>query len=149
MAKYARAEMRELEINKNIETEVNELLEQYQDELLVLAQGKHMAFEIVQCYCINNKETLFAKRRSIGTDRGTAGFRMGTPRLKTEKGNNWDKVLLGLKQKLPDYVRTVDEPAKDLLLADRNKEKVAPMLVELGVQVVQDELFYIETNKAA
>ena len=54
-----------------------------------------------------------------------------------------------LKEKLPGYVRSVDEPAKDLLLADRNKENVAPLLMELGIQVVQDELFYIERKTAA
>jgi hypothetical protein len=50
---------------------------------------------------------------------------------------------------LPAYVRTTEEPAKDMLLADRNNALVAPLLISLGVEVVQDELFYIETNKAA
>jgi phage host-nuclease inhibitor protein Gam len=118
-------------------------------DLICLSQAKNAAFEIVQTYCINNKEALFDKRRSIGTLHGVAGFRLGTPRLKTAKGGNWNKVLAELKLKLPDYVRTVDEPAKDLLLADRMKEHVAPVLVEIGVQVVQDELFYIEARKAA
>ena len=149
MEKYATAERREAEINKIIEAEVNELLEKYEDELLTLAQGKTMAFEIVQSYCLNNKEQLFSKRRSIGTLHGIAGFRLGTPRLKTVKRGNWDKVMARLKEKLPAYIRTVEEPAKDLLLADRHKEKVAPILVEIGLQVVQDELFYIETKKAA
>lgn len=149
MARYADTERREAEINKCIELEVNEVLEKYEDELICLSQGKSMAFEIVQSYCLQNKAALFDKRRSIGTLHGIAGFRLGTPRLKTTKGSSWNKVLAELKQKLPAYVRTVEEPAKDLLLADRNKEKVAPLLVELGIQVVQDELFYIESKKAA
>ncbi len=149
MKRYAFIEHREAEINKEVETEVNELLEKYQDELGCLAQGKAIAFDKVQAYCISNKETLFGKRRSIGTIDAIAGFRLGTPRLKTAKGANWNKVLMELKEKLPDYIRTVEEPAKDLLLADRHKEHVAPLLVQIGVQVVQDELFYIETKKAA
>jgi hypothetical protein len=36
-----------------------------------------------------------------------------------------------------------------MLLADRHNEKVAPLLLEIGVQVVQDELFYIEPRIAA
>jgi hypothetical protein len=74
---------------------------------------------------------------------------LGTPRLKTLKGEKWDKVLQKLQEKLPAYVRTVQEPAKDLLIADRHKESVAPLLIQIGLQVVQDELFYIETKKAA
>lgn len=149
MEKYAEAEHREAEINRNIEGEVNELLVKYEDELTVLAQGKNMAFEIVQSYCLNNKETLFKQRRSIGTLHGIAGFRLGTPRLKTKKGSNWNKALKQLKEKLPAYVRTNEEPAKDLLLADRHKENVAPLLMDIGIEVVQDELFYIEAAKAA
>ena len=54
-----------------------------------------------------------------------------------------------LREKLPAYVRITEEPAKDLLLADRHKDSVAPMLLEIGVQVVQDELFYIEPRQQA
>ena len=149
MARYAEAEQREAEINRSIEAGVNELMNGYEEELLCLAQGKNLAFGIVQAYCINNKETLFAKSRSIGTMHGKAGFRLGTPRLKTAKGTNWKKVLAELKTSLPDYVRTTEEPAKDMLLADRHKEQVATRLIALGIEVVQDELFYIESKKAA
>ncbi len=149
MERYASAGRREAEINKSIEEEVNDVLQKYEDELTCLSQGKCRAFEIVQNYCTNNKDNLFAKRRSIGTLHAVAGFRLGTPRLKLAKGTNWAKVVAELKSKLPAYVRTIDEPAKDLLLADRQKENVVPVLVSLGIEVVQDELFYIEPKKAA
>jgi len=149
MQRYAGAERREAEINNSIEGEVNELLEKYNDELMCISQSKTIAFSIVQSYCLGNKETLFEKRRSIGTQHGIAGFRLGTPRLKTIKGSNWDNVLNELRIKLPAYVRVTEEPAKDLLLADRHKESVAPLLQQIGVQVVQDELFYIESKMAA
>ena len=149
LEKYTLAERREAEINRTIEGEVNELVEKYEDERLCLAQGKTAAFDTIQSYCLNNKEVLFGKRRSIGSPYGTVGFRLGTPRLKTIKGSDWNQVLDGLKEKLPAYVRTTQEPAKDLLLADRNKDTVAPFLVQIGVSVVQDELFYIETKQAA
>ena len=149
IAGYAIAERREAEINKAMEAEVNELREKYEDELICLAQAKNSAFEIARSYCISNKEALFNRRRSLGTVAGVAGFRLGTPRLKTMPGTTWSKVLDELKEKLPAYIRTAEEPAKDLLLADRNKEEVAPALMQIGIQVVQDELFYIEAKRAA
>ena len=149
MARYYAAGLRGLEINKAIETEINEVLEKYEAELQRTSENKTTAFESVQQYCTVNKNSLFAKRRSIGTQWGIAGFRLGTPRLKTAKGNDWSSILAQLKIRLPGYVRTNEEPAKDLLLADRNKEEVAPVLMEIGIRVVQDELFYIETKKAA
>ncbi|MES2701752.1 MAG: host-nuclease inhibitor Gam family protein [Bacteroidota bacterium] len=149
MAKYAAAEKRETEINKNIETKVSDMLELYAGELSVLAQLKKRAFEIAHSFCVQNKERLFRTRRSIGTLHGIAGFRLGTPKLKPAKGADWKGILAVLKEKLPDYVRTTEEPARDMLLAHRHKERVAPMLVETGLHIVQDELFYIDTKKAA
>lgn len=149
MELYCRAEIREAEINKMIENEVTMMLSLYEEELGYLARTKNMAFQRVQSYCLNNKEELFGKRRSISTEIGVAGFRLGTPRLKTAKGSSWKKVLQELKEKLPEYIRVVEEPARDMLLANRNTEKVAPLLMEIGVEVVQDELFFIEPKKAA
>jgi phage host-nuclease inhibitor protein Gam len=149
MQQYAAAEHRELELNKAIEAEVDEVMKKYEDELMCLAQGKNRAFEQAQAYCQGHKEALFARRRSIGTPYGIAGYRLGKPQLKTATNITWETVLARLKEKLPEHVRTVEEPAKDLLLADRYKENVAPILTEIGVYIVQDELFYVETRKAA
>jgi len=149
MKRYAAAEQREQEINKMMDAEVNEIAQKYAAELQCVAQIKQVAFGEAQAYCIRHKNELFAKRRRIGTAYGIAGLRMGTPRLKTIKGSNWNTVLAALKDKLPNYIRTSEEPAKDLLLADRYNENVAPLLLEIGVQVVQDELFYIEPRMAA
>lgn len=149
MARYAQAGLRGLEINKAIETEVNEVMARYEYELQCNAHNRNSAFELIRAYCTTNKQNLFAKRRSIGTPHGVAGFRLGTPRLKTEKGSNWNAVVQKLRQLLPDYIRHSEEPAKDLLLADRHKEPVARALMEIGVQIVQDELFYIDTKNAA
>ena len=146
---YAVAVRKEEQLQRQVEEEVNEVQEKYSDEFLSVAQAKHIAFEVVESYCIENKKKLFGRSRSIGTIFAIAGFRLGTPQLRTMKGSDWKKVLKELKAKLPGYVRKNEEPAKDLLLADRYTEHVAPLLVEMGIQVVQDELFYIETKKAA
>lgn len=149
MSSYAAAELREKTISKIIATGVQELTAQYDTELQQLKTKKQTSFETALSYCMNNKQSLFGKRRSIGTKNAVAGFRLGVPKLKAVKGCNWKSVLIELKKTLPEYVRCTEEPAKDLLLADRNTEKVAPLLVQMGLQVVQDELFYIETKKAA
>lgn len=149
MARYAVAERREAELCLCRDTDLKEVMDKYEDEMLCLSQIKNAAFDTAHAYCLNNKEQLFGKRRTIGALHGIAGFRLGSPRLKPVKGADWNNILIQLKTKLPDYVRTAVEPAKDQLLADRHKEAVAPKLREIGLQVVQDELFYIETKKAA
>ena len=81
------------------------------------------------------------------TVHGTLGFRTGTPKLKTLKGFTWGAVTNLLTEFLPGYVRTVVEPAKDKLLADRDDEQTAALFPKVGITVVQDETFYVEPKK--
>jgi len=149
VARYTNALQREAEINRVMEDEINEILAKHEESLHSIADEKKKAFDIAHAYCTANKQQLFTKRRSIGLPQGIAGFRLGTPRLCITSGSGWQDVVGRLKELLPDYVRTTDEPARDMLLADRHKPDVAPLLVQLGLQVVQDDLFYIQPHRAA
>ena len=146
-AEYARADARIQKINATMDIEMTKIREKYQDELTKLGETKDNAFDIMQAYAMENREELFSKRKSLETTHGTIGFRTGTPKLKTLKGFTWASVLTMLKEFLPGYVRTVEEPAKDKLLADREDAEVAAMLPKVGVAVVQDETFYVEPKK--
>ena len=146
-ADYARADARIQKINATMDIEMTKIREKYQDELTKLGETKDNAFDIMQAYAMENREELFSKRKSLETTHGTIGFRTGTPKLKTLKGFTWASVLTMLKEFLPGSVRTVEEPAKDKLLADREDEEVAALLPKVGVAVVQDETFYVEPKK--
>jgi len=146
---YAAAVAQEDKILNLLDTEMKRIREKYSNELGYLETRKKNTLELVQAYCREQKPVLFSKRRSIGTRHGIVGFRLGTPKLKTLRGITWEAVLDKLKEKAPGYIRTTEEPAKDQLLADRNKDKIAPLLPEIGLQVVQEELFYIELKKSA
>lgn len=88
---------------------------------------------------------------------GVIGFRTGTPKLKTQKGFTWASALQLVKEFLPAYVRKTEEVAKDKLLADRDMEvtvkdgagevKLSEEMTRCGIQVVQDETFYVEPKK--
>ena len=87
---------------------------------------------------------------------GVIGFRTGTPKLKLLKGFTWASALQLVKKFLPGYVRQTEEVAKDKLLADRELSEVSfgdavktlkPMkeaMDDCGIQVVQDETFFVE-----
>jgi hypothetical protein len=74
---------------------------------------------------------------------------LGTPRLKTKDNSNWEQVIARLQEQLPQYVRTVQQPAKNQILAQRHAEHLAPLLQALGLEIVQEDLFYIDPSKAA
>lgn len=59
------------------------------------------------------------------------------------KGFTWAAVTNLCKEFLPQYIRTTEELAKDKLLADRDIPEIAEQFANIGVQVVQDESFYV------
>lgn len=140
-ADFARADARMQKINASMDVEMTKIREKYQDELSKLTDVKNNAFDVLQSFAVEQKDVLFSKKKSMDTVHGTLGFRTGTPKLKTLKGFTWNAVTNLLKEFLPAYVRTVDEPAKDKLLADRDDETVVANLYKVGLAVTQDESF--------
>lgn len=98
------------------------------DGLAELSDVKDGAFEIMQAYAVENKEELFARKKSVESAHGVFGFRTGTPKLKNLKGFTWAAVTNLCKELLPSYIRTSEELAKDKLLADRELPEVAGVL---------------------
>ena len=147
MADFARADARIQKITATMDVEMTRIREKYQEELGKLTEEKDRAFETLQVYAMEQRETLFCKKKSLDTIHGTIGFRTGTPKLKTLKGFTWASVTNLLKEFLPGYIRTVDEPAKDKILADRESDEVKEKLGKVGLSVVQDESFYVEPKK--
>jgi Bacteriophage Mu Gam like protein. len=146
-ADFARADARIQKINATMNVEMTKIREKYQDELAKLSETKDNAFDVLQAFALEQKDVLFAKKKSLESTHGTIGFRTGTPKLKTLKGFTWGAVTNLLKEFLPAYVRISEEPAKDKLLADRDSEEVAENLRKVGLSVVQDETFFVEPKK--
>ena len=148
MAEYATADAKRQEITSRMDQELTEIRSKYSEDLADLNETIDDKFNALQLFAEANKER-FEKKRSIDFNHGTIGFRIGTPALKLIKGFQWGAVLELLKQKLPSYVRTKEEPAKDKLLADRDNPEVAKLLNKAGVgcEVAQDETFFIELKK--
>ena len=146
-ADYAKADARQQKITAEMDIQMAKIREKWQDELAKLAETKDNAFDILQAFALENRDELFSKKKSLETTHGILGFRTGTPKLKTLKGFTWASVLNMLKEFLPGYVRTVEEPAKDKLLADRDDEETAALFSKVGITVVQDETFFVEPKK--
>jgi len=144
LSEYANAAFKEKETLTKLQAEMDSIHDKYAGELDYLNEKKNTTLDVIQTYCREQKPTLFKKRRSMHTQYGSIGYRLGNPKLSILMGHNWESVTEKLKTEYPDYIRTSFEPAKDLLLADRNKEKLAPILQYIGLEVVQDDIFFIE-----
>ena len=134
------------QITAKMDAEITKIREKHQAKLAELCEQKDQVFDKLQHFALNSPDS-FTKKKSLEFTHGTLGFRTSNPALKTLKGHTWASVTTLLKEFLPDYVRTVEEPAKDKLLADRENEDVQPLLDKVGILVVQSETFYVEPKK--
>ncbi len=162
-ATYAKSDAQIQKINAEIELQCAKIREKYADKLATLSSEKDNAFDVLQSFATENQAELFTKKKSLDMAHGTIGFRTGTPKLKTLKGFTWASALQLAKKFLPaTYIRQTEEIAKDKLLADRDLKEVAvydtptgdprevPMreaMAACGIQVAQDETFYVEPKK--
>ncbi|CAN5309982.1 hypothetical protein BH09BAC1_BH09BAC1_14360 [soil metagenome] len=146
MAEYAIADAKVNEITAKMDQQITAIREKYADELQGYDKTRKDSFERLQLFAEQN-DSMFGKKKSLNMSHGVVGFRTGTPKLKTLKKFTWAAVTTMLKEFMPTYVRTVDEPAKDKLLADRDKPEVLALFPKVGVEVVQDETFYVELKK--
>ena len=147
LASYAKAHAKREEINAEIDLKLTEIREQFAPELAELTETVNENFKKLQMY-YEVKPDLFKKRKSIETSHGLLGFRIGTPKLKTLRGYTWASVLKLLQAKdASNYLRTKVEPAKDVLLAEREKPETITLMTQVGLQVVQDSTFFIDLKK--
>lgn len=145
--KFALADAKLQGINAKMDAEITKIRERNADALSELQGQKEEAFDVIQTFAVENRDELFTKKKSMETVHGILGFRTGTPKLKTRKGFTWAAVLEMLRQFGSDYVRTIEEPAKDKLLADRDLEEMPDLMQKAGIFVDQDETFYVEPKK--
>ncbi len=157
-ATFAKADAQCNKINADIELACAKIREKWADKLTVLQAERDAAFDTLQAFATEHPE-LFVKKKSLDMAHGVIGFRTGTPKLKTLKGFTWEAAKTLVKKLLPDYIRTTEEIAKDKMLADRDSQQMRegdplgpgkPMseaMAECGIQVVQDETFYVEPKK--
>jgi phage host-nuclease inhibitor protein Gam len=146
LAEYAMVDAKIAEITAMMDQKITRIREEYADQLQDLGDVKDEKFNQLQLFAEKNK-SLFEKKRSVDMAHGSIGFRIGTPKLKTLKGFTWASVTNLLKIKLPSYVRTVEEAAKDKLIIDRAVPGVLSQFKDCGIECVQDEAFFIDLKK--
>lgn len=148
MAQYATADAEISKINAAMDVQITAIRKKYATRLAEEEKQHTESFDIVQAFATENRDTLFCKKKSIENSHGILGFRTGTPKLKTRKGFTWGAVLELIKTIAPSFIRTSEEVAKDRLLADRDSEEVVTLMPRIGLEVVQNETFFIELKKS-
>lgn len=144
-------------LTADLDQRLAEVRQEYAEVMEEVEGRMAKAMEVLMAYANENREQEFSKKKSMELMHGTIGFRTGTPKLKTMKGFTWMACTKLVERLLPGvYIRTKEpELAKDMLLADRNAERVKlegsdecvtmkEALERCGICVVQDDTFYVE-----
>lgn len=146
MAEYATADARMVKINAIMDERFTKIRNEFSEELQTLSDKKDESLNSLHFFAESNAQ-LFDKKKSIPMTHGVIGFRTGTPKLKTLKKFTWGAVTELLKDYLPEFVRVEENPAKDLLLANRDNVEVNKFFSKCGIEVAQDETFFVELKK--
>lgn len=147
-ATYAKADSRAEELTAKMEQQLTQIREKYQDELSDLADTKRENFDVLMAYAEEHK-SLFSGKKSYEMAHGIIGFRTGTHKLSKLKGFTWEDVKEKVKKHLPDYIRTKEELNKEGLIAERDNSEVNKQFAKCGIEVDQDETFYVQPKKEA
>ncbi len=144
MHDYATADAAQRSLTAEMDGKLSDIREEYAGRLQELEAEKEEAFNKCQAFATENRDECFSKRKSMETTHGTLGFRIGNPQLKPAKGMTWAGILELLKIKGKNYIRTVEEIAKDKLLAERDSDECQVVMEACHISVVQKETFYVE-----
>lgn len=146
MSEYATADAKMAQIQAKMDEQITAIREKYSDQLQALSDTREDKLNTLHFFAESNAQ-LFDKKKSLQMSHGVLGFRTGTPKLKLLSKFTWGAVTEMLKDRLPAFVRIIEEAAKDKLLADRDNAEVNKHFAKCGIIVVQEESFFVELKK--
>lgn len=133
-------------LKAELESKLTAVRQQYEGTIEQLGKRIEGNTGLLQSWAESNPEE-FGDKKSLDLLHGRLGFRTGNPKLKTLSGWTWDRVKETLIRNLTGHVRTKTEVDKEGLLAAFQRHELDDRdLREIGVKVVQDEAFFIETK---
>jgi phage host-nuclease inhibitor protein Gam len=146
VAEVCRRKLSRASLQAQMEAEVTEVQKTYAKAIAHLGDEIAALEELVYEHCLANRGVLFPEKKSRETASAVFGFETTPPRVETvSRKVTWKEVV---KRALrldwaKKYVTTPDAvPNKQSLIADRNV-LTAGQKSDLGVQFLQDEMFFI------
>ena len=120
--------------------------EEFEAPLSSLGKQIEEKTTLLEAWAAANPDDFPKNRKSIEMTHGTIGYRLGTPKLKTLMRKTWDQILELIRANdWTQFIRTKEEVNKDAILAEYGQDRLSDQqLKHIGVQVVQDESFFVE-----
>jgi phage host-nuclease inhibitor protein Gam len=134
-------------LTAELDLKLKQIREGYEEQIAALTAEIDQAFDALNIWADGHPNE-FGTRKSLDMVHGTLGYRTGQPRLKLLRGWTWERVAAAVQQVLPKYLRIRTEANREAILDDRDVLG-AERLADVGVQVCQDESFFVTPKQEA
>lgn len=140
---YAACKAKLLKLDGDRKLKVQPILEKFKEQEVVLLEDVDKCEKVLKDYTEQNREKLLAGAKSVDFRGVKLGYRKARAKLAIiAEGANWDDVLKLAKKHLPDFIVEKQELNKNELL--RNVETVGAKLAKVGLEVQQEESFFVK-----
>ena len=146
VANYAMKSAALTQGNVSLNQDLVETRDRHEAELKTLKPDRDDALSAVQKIAESNRKKLFIRTKCLRTSFGVVGFRKKRMTFSLKPGETTEKVLQRLKQRRPDLVVTKEVVSKNRLYAARHDEGFRELMDEVGLQINEDENFYVKLN---
>ncbi len=146
LEQYSLAESRRDGLKAKMEEQLTKVREKFVDKINAEEEIMDEHFDTLHAHAMTQKDQ-FDKKRSKAFTHGILGFRIGTPKLKNQRGFTWKAVLELVKDhNLTDFIKVKESLDKDKIIANREELAADGTLDTIKCEVVQDETFYVDTK---
>ena len=146
VANYAMKSAALTQGNVSLNQDLVETRDRHEAELKTLKPDRDDALSAVQKIAESNRKKLFTRTKCLRTSFGVVGFRKKRMTFSLKPGETTEKVLQRLKQCRPDLVVTKEVVSKNRLYSARHDEGFRELMDEVGLQINEDENFYVKLN---
>jgi len=132
------------QVRANMDQELASVRARYEVELIPLDNTIEANTDLCATFCVTRNDLFANGAKSVDLVTAVIGFRTGQPKVKILKRWNLAAVIAAIKaRKWADkFIRETEELNKERIIAER--ADLGEALKAVGLDVVQDERFYIE-----
>jgi phage host-nuclease inhibitor protein Gam len=143
--KDAESELKKIQAEK--ELKIAKIREQYTDREMQYDTVLSICTDKLEAYAVANRESEFSKKKSMELSHGSIGFRVGQWKVSQRLGFKVAQSLALLRDKAYRFVRQKEEIDKEAIINEREREEVMAIVRECGLELTQEETFYIKTKE--
>lgn len=153
IGEYAETERRARGIVEAADKAIAAIKSETDAAIAALQPEQNGRFASIKAWWEASGHTVAGSRRSAELAGAKLGFRLGTPKVKFDKGVSAPDVFKAMVKAFPKaafqrFVETKISLNRKAMIAARDEIKIAGYLGKLPLQIVQDDEFFIEAGPA-